>query len=216
MTKLYVNYGCGVYAPNNWVNFDSSPNLTLERLPLVGKLYAGSKGTGNGNLVKLRYPAHIKCGDIVKGLPISQNSCAGIYASHVLEHLSLSDFRSALSNTFIYLAPNGIFRMVVPDLEILVRKYMLDENPDASIKFLQSSGLGQQTRARGIKSLLNGLLSNSNHLWMWDYKSLEYELIQVGFSSVRRAYFNDSSDPRFLEVEQKDRFIDSVAVEALK
>ena len=30
---IYVQYGCGINAPQSWINFDASPNLRLERLP---------------------------------------------------------------------------------------------------------------------------------------------------------------------------------------
>ena len=216
MKKLYLNYGCGLCAPENWVNFDSSPNLRLERLPIVGFLYAGHKADTPGKLIKKRYPNHIRYGDIVRGLPIPYNSCGGIYASHILEHLSLSDFRLALANTLSYLDTDGIFRLVVPDLEVLIQRYVSDNSPEASIRFLRSCGLGKEYRSKGLKSFLYDFLANSAHLWMWDYKSLEDELIKSGFSSVRRAFFNDSVDTKFIEVEQQDRFTDAIAIEALK
>src|SRR4051812_42655838 len=85
---LYVHYGCGLCAPKEWLNFDTSPMLRLQRLPLVGRLVpAGAFG---------RFPANAKIGDIRDGLPVPQRSCAGVYCAHVLEHLALDDFRLAL------------------------------------------------------------------------------------------------------------------------
>lgn len=104
---VYVQYGCGWSAPEAWLNFDSSPTLRFERLPLIGKLY-----TRNAR----RFPANVRYGDVVKGLPVADKSCDGIYASHVLEHLAFADFEKALTNTFRYLKPGGTFRLVVPDL----------------------------------------------------------------------------------------------------
>lgn len=85
---LYVQYSCAWCAPAGWTNFDASPTLRFERLPIIGNLY-----TKNEN----RFPENVEYGDIVKGLPVPDDSCKGIYCSHVLEHLSLSDFRVALS-----------------------------------------------------------------------------------------------------------------------
>lgn len=79
----YVQYGCGLSAPNEWQNFDASPTLRFERLFLIGHLYTKSKS---------RFPKNVKYGDIVKGLPVFIDSCKGVYCSHILEHLSLSDF----------------------------------------------------------------------------------------------------------------------------
>ena len=81
MNKLYVQFGCGLSAPKEWLNFDSSLTLRFEKIPLLGKLYSKNE---------FRFPSNVLFGDIVKGLPkIMNNSCDGIYCSHILEHLSL-------------------------------------------------------------------------------------------------------------------------------
>src|SRR2546421_9928005 len=72
--KLRVQFGCGLSAPETWRNFDASPTLRFERLPIVGRLY-----TKNGE----RFPGNVEYGDIVKGLPLVRESCAAVYASHV-------------------------------------------------------------------------------------------------------------------------------------
>ena len=98
---MYVQYGCGWTAPETWTNFsDASPTLRWERIPLLGKLY-----TKNPR----RFPPNVLYGNIVKGLPISDCSCRGVYASHVLEHLTLNEFRVALDNTYKILGNGGIF-----------------------------------------------------------------------------------------------------------
>src|SRR6266850_6100964 len=107
---FYVQYGCGWCGPLplTWINFDASYTLRFERLPLIGNFYRKNRW---------RYPANVKYGDIVRGLPLPRQSCAGVYASHVLEHLTAKEFHLALGNTFRLLARGGIFRLVVPDLE---------------------------------------------------------------------------------------------------
>jgi SAM-dependent methyltransferase len=205
--KLYVQYGCGWSAPEGWRNFDASPTLRFERLPLVGKLYTKNKE---------RFPDNVEYGDIVKGLPIEFESCDGIYCSHVLEHLSLEDFRIALKNTYAYLKPGGIFRMVLPDLEFSINKYINDRSPEAAMNFLEETYLGVKTRDRGIKGLLYSLLGNSRHLWMWDYRSLSKELEDVGFMEIRRARYKDSKDPSFMFVDEFGRWEDCLGIECMK
>jgi SAM-dependent methyltransferase len=111
----YVQYGCGWCAPEQWLNFDASPTLRFERLPLIGKIY-----TRNAR----RYPENVRYGDVARGLPLAGSSCLGVYCSHVLEHLSLEAFDRAIAETFRILAPGGIFRLVVPDLEEAAREYL--------------------------------------------------------------------------------------------
>lgn len=208
---LYVQYGCGLSAPDGWRNFDASPTLRIQKIPLVGV-----------PLVKSRvvFPKSVLYGDIVKGLPgIENNSCDGIYCSHVLEHLSLRDFRTALNNTYRYLKPGGIFRCVVPDLECSARSYVegLDKKDEnAAHLFFQETLLGQPARLRGFKNLIIGMLGGAHYLWMWDQYSLSKELRDVGFTSIRNCTFNDSKDLNFTKVESEGRFRRAVAIECAK
>ena len=51
---------------------------------------------------------------------------------------------------------------------------------------------------------------------MWDFKALSAELSKVGFVEIRSCTFNDSPDPKFLDVEEAERFVDAVAIECRK
>jgi predicted SAM-dependent methyltransferase len=207
---LYVQYGCGLCAPHSWLNFDASPTLLFEKTPLVGRLY-----TKNAQ----RFPRNVKYGDITRGLPVRPASCIGIYASHVLEHLSREECLLALRHSYAYLHPQGIFRLVVPDLEALARGYLnsLSEgNTAAGDEFLESAGLGRKGSLRGIFRRLLELFGHSRHLWMWDYHSLHRELESAGFKRVRRCQFGDCEDERFLLVEDGDRFEGCLAMECRK
>ncbi len=128
IANYFVQYGCGFSVGKGWLNFDSSPTLRLSRVPGLSSMVKRISG--------IRFPEEVQYGDICKGLLAPCSSCAGIYASHVLEHLSLEDFRAALRNTFEMLKPGGIFRLIVPDLYVRARKYtdLVDKkSPKASI-----------------------------------------------------------------------------------
>ena len=202
--RRYVQYGCGRSAPKGWRNFDASPTLRFERLPLIGLLYTKNAA---------RFPENVEYADIVRGLPLSSESCNGVYCSHILEHLSFDDFATALQNTKKILKPGGIFRLVLPDLEYSARQYLTESSNEAAHKFMRATGLGQERRARGIQGLIPLWLGNSRHLWMWDYKSIELELRKTGFVGVRRAFFGDSMDPMFRDVEDKSRWDNCLGVE---
>ncbi len=208
-TGHYVQFGCGHSAPDGWLNFDASPTLRFERLPLVGRLY-----TRNSS----RFPADVQYGDVLKRLPLPDRSCAGVYASHVLEHHALEDFHRALDETRHLLAPGGRFRLVVPDLAALCGRYVeaVDrQDPEASHRFMTESYLGKATRKRGAKGALLSAFGNSEHLWMWDEFSLNSALEEHGFAKVRRADFGDSDDPAFKAVEDEGRFFGACAMEAV-
>jgi len=90
--KIYVQYGCGLSAPKEWKNFDVSPTLRIQKTPIVGNLFKSRLNTV--------FPENVQYGDIIKGLPVKDDSVDGVYCSHTLEHLSLEDFRKALKNTY--------------------------------------------------------------------------------------------------------------------
>ncbi len=203
---VYVQYGCGLSAPEGWLNFDASPTLRFERSPL-GFLY-----TRNGK----RFPKAVRYGDIIRGLPVADGSCRGLYCSHVLEHLALDDCDAALENSRRLLEPGGLFRVVVPDFAEYVRVYNEDAAETASLLFLESSALGRKRRPRGPLAFVREWLSNSAHLWMWDERSLAARLRQHGFVNIRRAVCGDSEDPTFAAVENPDRFVDAVAMQCAR
>lgn len=211
MNSLYVQYGCGHVAPAQWINFDASPTLRIQRFPVVGLLLKKSLNT--------IFPMNVKYGDIVKGLPIGSNSCDGLFCSHTLEHLSLNDFRTALKNSYDILKPGGIFRCVLPDLEVAARTYIskLEKgNHAASLDFMKEVLLGVKQRPKGLKAVVSLLYGNSHHLWMWDHQSLSHELEKAGFKNIRKAHFDDSGDVMFKHVESKGRFVNAVAFECEK
>ena len=205
--KQYIQYGCGWCAPTEWRNFDASPTLRFERIPLLGRLYTKNQA---------RFPENVEYGDIITGLPVSDNSCRAVYCSHILEHLALDDFRLALNNTYKILAFGGFFRFVLPDLEFLINNYINDPTHQAAINLMRLSHLGKEKRLRGIQGLIYLWLNNSQHLWMWDYKSIQVELQKAGFNNIRRANFGDSSLAIFQDVESFERWENCLGVECKK
>jgi hypothetical protein len=206
--SAYIQYGCGLSCPEGWLNFDASPRLRLQRLPISGPMFRF------GPVV---FPPNVRYGDIVKGLPVLANSAAGVYASHVLEHLALEDLRTALRHTLLMLKAGGVFRLVVPDLEQLTHYYLARverRDPESSNWFMRTLQLGSERSRRSTQSRLAAAFGNGAHLWMWDYCTLAAELEQAGFVNIRRCAFGDCVDEKFRLVEDEARFDGSCAIEA--
>jgi predicted SAM-dependent methyltransferase len=121
-----------------------------------------------------------------------------------------------LRNTKNILRSGGVFRLVLPDLEYLARSYLDNASKEAAIDFMRETYLGHESRARGYKALISMWLGNSQHLWMWDIQSIQLELENAGFCDVRRAFFGDSSDMKFGEVEEISRWASCLGVECRK
>ena len=91
----YLNVGCGEHFSPEWNNID---------------------------LVFMR---DVMYHDIRKPLPYSDVCLDAVYASHVLEHLRPDDGLRLLKEFYRVLKPEGIVRMVVPDLEIICHEYLI-------------------------------------------------------------------------------------------
>jgi SAM-dependent methyltransferase len=94
MSRL-LNFGCGSVFHAAWVNLDAVP-ATPDVMP------------------------H----DLRRPFPFPDGSFDGAYGSHVLEHLDPSAAARLLRECHRILKPAGIIRVVVPDLEAIVRLYL--------------------------------------------------------------------------------------------
>lgn len=207
----YVQYGCGRTAPSAWLNFDASPSLVIQKIPFAGWLLRSK--------MDIIFPPNVMYGNIVKGLPVAPGSCDGVFCSHILEHLSLSDFRKAMQNTYSMLRDGGVFRCVVPDLGSAAREYVKafeQGDSSASLRFMEMTMLGKHQRVHGLKAFAQIFFGNSQHLWMWDELSMTEELRKVGFREIRPCSFHDSEDPMFHACEESGRFAHAIALECRK
>ena len=200
--KLYVQFGAGDEQIDGWLNFDASPTLRLQRLPIIGGLF--KRGCIFDN--------EIVFGDIVKGLPLKDSTVDGLFASHVLEHLSYDDGITALKNSFAMLKPGGRLRIIVPDLGFYIQKYSseglaaTDGSETSGYQFNLKSGLGRLTSRSTIKSRLVSSFGNSSHRWMWDYASLSAELKACGFVDITKFDQGMCDDDMFLAPERDHQF----------
>lgn len=95
MTKL--NLGCGPHTMLDWINYD------LDKLP-------GSVA------IKL---------DLSRGeLPHADESVDFIFSEHFIEHITKDQAKALLRECFRVLKPDGVLRVVTPDLDRLVEQYV--------------------------------------------------------------------------------------------
>ena len=90
-----LNIGCGYITHPDWINLDIAPTNPI-----------------------------VKSFDLRRGLPEINASTDVCYSSHVLEHLSTIEAEFLVQECFRVLQSGGIFRLVVPDLEQIVREYL--------------------------------------------------------------------------------------------
>ena len=205
--EVCVQFGCGLSSPEGWLNYDNSPTLRIQRLPVVGKLLTRNRVT---------FPSNVSYADVLKGLPHRDDSVDKIYCSHVLEHLSFEDFHKAVKEVHRCLKTGGEFRLVMPNLRHIAHAYLQSTDANAAEKFMRDSLLGLETRPAGFLGKVMQSFSNKHHLWLWDEVSTKQALISHGFVDVEQIEFSRSEDSSFSAVQDETRFIGAVAMTCFK
>src|SRR4030042_5055094 len=94
-TLPYINLGGGNKYHNEWVNVD---------------LFSSSP--------------FVRSWDLKKGIPYDDNTFEVVYHSQVIEHYEREDARRFIGECYRVLQPNGIIRIVTPDLEDIASTYL--------------------------------------------------------------------------------------------
>ncbi|WP_035727346.1 class I SAM-dependent methyltransferase [Eisenibacter elegans] len=92
----YLNLGCGERFHPTWVNVDFQSN----------------------------HPA-VQAHNLLQGIPFADASFEAVYHAHVLEHFAPHDGQQLIRECYRVLRPGGVLRVVVPDLEQIIRQYLL-------------------------------------------------------------------------------------------
>jgi predicted SAM-dependent methyltransferase len=135
-----MNIGCGTVCHPDWINLDIHPS--------------GS---------------HVRRWDAKEGLPCGDGEVEVCYASHVIEHLHPADAEGLLRQCHRVLKNRGIVRIVVPDLEGLVREYVSvlgrvdrgDTQAFADHEWIIMELLDQMVRTRSGGEMLRYLMSGA-------------------------------------------------------
>ena len=213
MQNHYVNLGAG-QPVRGWINLDSSPLFKLPRgihqiAARIG-LSRRSLDFVNADYAWFRWREG-------ETLPFPDNSVCALYCSHVFEHLPAATLPSLLAECRRVLKPEGIMRVVVPDLEQAFSQGLAAEAP-----FLDLEGrLGlvpASLRQRGLRAAIEGWFS---------FPSLHRTMVRPGRLSglldagwrIRTglAYLETDIDASRLElVEQESRCQNALVFEMTK
>jgi len=198
-----LNLGCGTKTSLSpeVINVDWSIHLRLKKSPVPQAAVALLlRGERLERFVSL--PDNIVVQDLSKGIPFDSNSVDAVYHSHLLEHLDQSIAKAFLSEVRRVLKPDGIHRIVVPDLEELCANYLshiraCEEDPKEAVNHdgyigamieqsvrREAHGTSQQRPLRRyVENLLLGdaRKRGETHQWMYDRINLGELLVRVGY-----------------------------------
>lgn len=165
------------------------------------KLHIGcGKNTLDGWINIDVFPAPLAL-NVLWGLPFATGSARYIFVSHLLEHLFFPrDVKPFLAELRRVLAPGGVVRIVVPDIEQCIEAYVNNdesffgnrretwpwwpENPTRLEDFLAYAGAGAEP----------AYLFES-HKYGYDFATLSRVLADAGFSAIERSSYMGSVHP---------------------
>ena len=120
--------------------------------------------------------------------PFEDESIQNIYASHVLEHLSIAELTPCLHEWHRVLTPDGQLMISVPNLEVLCRLFASGECDVNERFFIMKMIMGAQTDP------------NNFHQSAFDIEILSHFLAEAGFESICKVetfgIFHDCSEIR--------------------
>jgi predicted SAM-dependent methyltransferase len=199
-----VNLGCGDHTVEGWINFDNSPNAMLSRIPFL-RWFLYKCGILSEKHYKVQWPKDIRIRQLTRSLPFSDNEVDYFYTSHFIEHLSYDDAIKLFREVNRSLRVKGVLRIVVPDLNFYIQKYLFEKgNTDTAVlaanNFLQSLNIITKSR--------------DPHLWMYDADSIKNSLKKAGFQKIERCEYRKG---KCVDIEELDYLPeDSLFIEAIK
>jgi predicted SAM-dependent methyltransferase len=153
--------------------------------------------------------------DLRRPLPFADASAKRILAEHVIEHLDFYyEVPSLFSECRRVLEAGGVLRVIVPDVALYCEAYV--QRSKGAFKQL---GWDLDTLPENIYTPMNILNhvfhQGGEHLFGWDWETMELWLRKAGFREVTRASFGISVDPE-LAIDQENHRPYSLYVDATK
>jgi predicted SAM-dependent methyltransferase len=151
----------------------------------------------------------IKCD--VKKLPLEDNYCDLIYASHVIEYFDREEINEVLKEWNRVLKPNGVLRLAVPDFEVMSKLY-------TNKKLKLENILGPMYGKMDMGSV------KIYHKTVYDFVGLENILLNNNFKNVKRydwrltdhSSFDDHSQAYYPHMDKENGTLISLNIECEK
>ena len=145
--------------------------------------------------------------DLSRPLLFPDNAFDGAFCEHVLEHFSFEDGHRVCSEIRRVLRPGGVFRIVVPDAERIVRTYF--DDPDRLIAY---RGLPDATAMQVVNDFFR---QRYEHQFLFDWQTLQKLLAESGFAEISLRAIGDGQC-RDLLIDDEKYGWESLYVEAVK
>ncbi len=190
---IKLNLGCGSVRPEGWINTDSSLNANIQKIPFIGKRIARIFNPVSYSSNNFEYM------NLNKRWNYEDNSVDIVYASHLFEHLTLKSADLFIKEAYRCLKPNGVIRIIVPDLYKIAKKYINEyesgiENTTEFIMWaINMHREGQYGNPGFFKKMILEMQGYPHqHKYMYDEKSLTKIFTRVGYQNIHSLQYGDS------------------------
>ena len=119
--------------------------------------------------------------DFNRKLPIDDCSLDGVFCEHVLEHFSLADGARIVADVRRCLKSGGVFRIIVPDAERIMREYF-----DCPSRLAE-----RRSSESAIEAVNSYFRQHYEHQFLYDWLAMKAILTQAGFQVISRARFRE-------------------------
>lgn len=210
-TAKRLHLGSGLKAPEGWVNIDGSWNAWMHQHPRLHSLLVSLQLVTEAE-ADVCWPRNILIWNLRERLPFDDGVFESVYASHLIEHLYRDDAERLVEECYRVLGPEGVIRLVVPDLKALAEDYLSQKKCDkgnypAADSFQEMMMLRSKERPKygPLRALYHAKADFHSHKWLYDQESLGGLLRQAGFTSIRRCRYLESKISAIHDVEDEGR-----------
>lgn len=202
-----LNLGCGTKMHCAWNNLDFGPYARLCRYKWIVKYLRPFGFISEKRYQRLQeVDPNIILWDLRRGIPFGDKMFDVVYHSHFLEHIDRFSAHNFLKECYRVLKLKGVLRVVVPDLEVLIKNYIenlqklrmkdwdsIDDHEKSIEKLFEqmvrkkSVGVSENESIMGkIEAIIRGGAERTGelHQWMYDEFSLKRLLANAGFVDV--------------------------------
>lgn len=137
--------------------------------------------------------------DVSQKFALPDDSVDYVFSEHLFEHLTLSQARNMLKESYRVMKSGGIIRLATPDIEFLLDLY---QHPDKEInqRYMKWAAKDGHIPAMPVY-VINRFHTAWGHQIIYDYDTLAALLTESGFKDVCRCEMSKSCHPELCDIE---------------
>ena len=212
--ELKLNIGCGPSGQfEGYINIDNSPSVLLGKFSAIKKALWALRIIDKSKFIA-DWSGVIRC-DVSKGIHYSDGTVDKIYSSHLLEHIPRDKGVAFIKECYRILKPDGVMRLVVPDLLFHAEQYVAVTRALVSKEELPNNRSTHDTFLNTIYgAYLNKRRYGAEHYYMYDLPTLVSILKNSGFENIKKCEFKEGADEELASFDSRPN--ESLHLECIK